>query len=1124
VPHASRVQRAAPSDPKGEVDLPGRLGDLRRPRFVGRSADMTVLHNVMDMVEHNGSAVVTLHGAAGMGKSRLLQELIDHPGCSLDVAAVARCSVQPLGPYNDLMPLLREVLGEVGASDARARLHALGVDSGSPRTADELSGLQFTAFAEVSAGLLSALENRRGLLVVDDVHWASPALLRFVDFLVEEILTTAASERLLVVLASRPLPPEHPGIQLIGRLERSTRVHRLDLAPLEEAHAAEMIRLYAGDPSPAYLGLVRRSSNGNPLQIRAAVDVLKRRGVLTSVAAGDRRLQGRLQLPAVIDDPVAVWLDELPSDMRSLLGLCAVLGDEFTLSDIEALAEHDLAVLGGAGGRASERVAEDQLDAGLAAGVLGTDGDTLWFAHPQYRELIYATMPASRRRQLHGRCARRLRQLTGTAGSGPETAMSVGHHLLRAGGPDARPGDAEVFSAAGDAALAAAAWDDAASFYAEALRRITNVSSAPECLELWVKLGNAHYFNHDAVGATAGLRQAIEAARTVGDEEAWCNAVVPLMRVANTMHAASYQHPADVAPVEEFLRFATQARTRALALEVMAETYIGAGHVEAGDELSAEALRLARQAEDNSTLALCCYARSYADMSALRVRAAVGHGREALRFAGRADDWHVENAIRVRVSFATLGAGALDEADRLAETAVAAATPRHEYSVQALGNAVRCAVALLRGDQRRAEQLAELSAADTRRSGHAAAMYHIAPLLVFGHLQAGRPAEALTELGDWRELPRSMQRTFRNLAAVASGHPEDVDVDERDLHRRVTWMGAGVLVADIAVAVATNAPRLRLERAEQLLADMEAGGLTYTLSYPISLRRLHGDVLVALERFDEAIVSYEGAVVTNRAAGAHPELARSLLGLARAEATRSGGSVDEARRLATEAAHLADQLELGDVARSAAALGRADIDLPHSVASRGGGWTVILIADVVNSTQISQAHGDLAYHRLVSDHQELVGRCIARHDGHQFSEGGDSLFVWFSSTAQAVGAAVAIHDAVLLRDAPGPVLQVKVALAGGEPLFRGGRPFGLVLNRAARLLPFGQAGDILADEAVAASAATLGKRILLEPREVVELRGIGPLRVTALRAGPLLEAAESLPIDDSKDGGGESSS
>jgi class 3 adenylate cyclase len=713
---------------------------------------------------------------------------------------------------------------------------------------------------------------------------------------------------------------------------------------------------------------------------------------------------------------------------------------------------------------------------------------------------------------LHARRARQLGRET-PGQDGLAAALSIGYHLLRAGGPPTDPADTAAFIAAGDAALAAAAWDDAANFYGEALRRLASAGDLRTCLDLRLKLGQAHYFNHDAAAASTRLLEAAETAREIGDEEAWCNAVVPLMRVSNIMHAASYQRPADATPIEQFLANAKEPRTRALALEVMAETYIGAGHIETGDEMSAEALRLAREAGDNSTLALCHFAQSYADMTALRVRASVRHGREAMQYAAQADDWHIENAIRSRVAFATFGTGDLDEADRLAEAAASAAAARHEYSVQALGNAVRCAVALLRGDSRRAEQLADVSAAGTRRSGHASAMYHIAPLLVFGHLQAGRPDAALAELAEWPQLPRSMKRTFRNLAAVAAGRPQDVEIDERDFHRRVTWMGAGVLVGDIAVAIATTAPRERLELAETLLRDMSSGGLIYTLSYPVSLERLRGDVLLALGRVDEALSVYEDASVANRAAGAYPELARSMLGLARAEASRRGGSVAESRRLAGEALRLAEQVELQDVARTAAALGRADVDLPAAVSSRGGAWTVVLVADVVGSTQVSSAFGDLAYHRLVSDHHEIVRRCITRRGGHVFSEGGDSLFVWFSSTREAVAASVAIHDAVTLREAAGPELQVKIVLAGGEPLFSEGRPFGLVLNRAARLLAAGEAGETLVDEAVAASAGALGPGIVLEPRGLRDLSGIGPHRVTALRAAEWFQVSGGDPDD-----------
>jgi len=149
------------------------------------------------------------------------------------------------------------------------------------------------------------------------------------------------------------------------------------------------------------------------------------------------------------------------------------------------------------------------------------------------------------------------------------------------------------------------------------------------------------------------------------------------------------------------------------------------------------------------------------------------------------------------------------------------------------------------------------------------------------------------------------------------------------------------------------------------------------------------------------------------------------------------------------------------------ALARSTIDHPAVVSGRGGNWRVVMITDIVGSTAISSNLGDIAYLHLVLEHHDIVRQCLTEWDGHEFSEAGDSLLAWFESTESAVRAAFAVQDAVALRPSGGARLSIRVGLAGGEPLFHDGRPYGLVLNRAARIAATTRDDDVLVDEAVA---------------------------------------------------------
>jgi class 3 adenylate cyclase len=298
-------------------------------------------------------------------------------------------------------------------------------------------------------------------------------------------------------------------------------------------------------------------------------------------------------------------------------------------------------------------------------------------------------------------------------------------------------------------------------------------------------------------------------------------------------------------------------------------------------------------------------------------------------------------------------------------------------------------------------------------------------------------------------------------------------------------------------AALTSASPDDLAMAQELLEEWSEGGIEFAASFPTSITRLRAEVAVVLGDAERARSLFGEATERCRAAGASLELARVLVGWSGLEAVRSKGSPDLARRLAVEARDLAERLGLPAVGRDAVALARSAIDHPMVVSRRGGDWRVIMITDIVGSTAISSNLGDVAYLNLVLEHHNIVRQCLTAWNGHEFSEAGDSLLAWFDDTESAVRAAFAVQDAVALRRRSGAPLSVRIALSGGDPLFHGGRPYGLVLNRAARIVGTTRAADVLVDEAV---ATDLPPFIRVLSRVERMLSGIGSHTVSRISA------------------------
>jgi class 3 adenylate cyclase len=128
-------------------------------------------------------------------------------------------------------------------------------------------------------------------------------------------------------------------------------------------------------------------------------------------------------------------------------------------------------------------------------------------------------------------------------------------------------------------------------------------------------------------------------------------------------------------------------------------------------------------------------------------------------------------------------------------------------------------------------------------------------------------------------------------------------------------------------------------------------------------------------------------------------------------------------------------------------------------------------------------------------HHELVRSSLHRWDGHEFSESGDGLLAWFETVPPAVEAAVEIQRRTRTAAGRGVTLRLREGLAAGPTLMRAGRPYGLVLNRAARLVDIAGPDEIVVDPTV---ARDLPPRFRIASAGQRELRGIGTETISVL--------------------------
>ncbi len=325
-------------------------------RMVGRERELQQLRRAFaqTLARHELHAV-TIVGAAGLGKSRLLEEFQSELGpedCWLLIGrAHPRSALQPHGVLRDMMLRLMQIgesdapeharerllrfMGPLVGESNEAPMHLLGQLVGldfstSPHVRELLSDealLNQRAY-EAAALLLQRLGATRAVVLVwDDLHWADAGSLDFVQHLLRRhgllpsLCLVLTRETLLERLGGWPVDAPHH--------------ERLDLEPLDaegsRALVDELLQRLADAP-PRLREMITAGAEGNPFYMEELVKMLVDDGVIVAEGQGWRvqsaRLEG-LRVPPTLTGVLQARLDALPANERRALQQAAVVGHVF---------------------------------------------------------------------------------------------------------------------------------------------------------------------------------------------------------------------------------------------------------------------------------------------------------------------------------------------------------------------------------------------------------------------------------------------------------------------------------------------------------------------------------------------------------------------------------------------------------------------------------------------------------------------------------------------------------------------------------------------------------------------------------------------------------------------------
>ena len=434
--HAFAFAEAPPVEAKGKREtIPVRLlGEptgtpgarpTSRTRFVGRDPELVLIRAVSDRaVASRQPHLVSIVGPTGIGKTRTAGEV---------AARFAEAGGRVLWgrslPYEEQTPY--RAMGEIVRSaagifendpveTARVKLAGfIGTILSPEEAADATRNLSLVLglgldtrpderihlFYAVRRVIERLAEGAPLMLVFEDIHWASEALVDLVEYLTARVADVPV---VFLALARAEFLEERPTWG--GGMLAHTAI-RLD--PLADDHAREIVSSLVDEGREEILANVVAAAEGNPL-------------FLEELVASVPSAFGPVELPTTVHAAIAARIDTVPASARAALLNASVIGQSFwrgVLADISGAedVEADLAALEARG--LIVRHPHSQVE-----------GETEYaFRHVTIRDVAYGTLPRAERRRLHAATAELIERTTGAP---DDLAWILSHHWREAGEPD----------------------------------------------------------------------------------------------------------------------------------------------------------------------------------------------------------------------------------------------------------------------------------------------------------------------------------------------------------------------------------------------------------------------------------------------------------------------------------------------------------------------------------------------------------------------------------------------------------------------------------------------------------------------------------------------------------------
>ena len=895
--------------------------------FVGRVNHRAMLTAVTELVTAGQSAIVSVVGEPGIGKSRFVEEALNSARAAHPEVALRRGTCAPYDEVNIWSPLARAAADAIAldpdapadvvrkAAEAHVAEHeddeqarsaaveALVHMLGHPSALDRLDGqgVRDEVVRNIAAELRRHAVHHPVILWIDDVQWADPALLEALRVAAQSL----ADMPLLVITAHRPdrdvvWPP---------LMERALLL-RLPLGPLTRAAARELTeQLFGGPVDDELADVFYARSGGSPLFLTE----------LAGMAASDG---DPMALPGSLRALISARLDALVRPQRAIIDNASVLGVSGHEDSLRRFASE-----------MGQTISRADLSELSAEGFLVLEGSRWRFRSDVVRDVAYQTLTKQSRAQRHAGVATAL----GSLHRVPVDEWA--HHLGRA---------AELVKEMGPIpGVSPAIGVHAVAALAEAARRAVESGA----------------FSHAERQAT----------RALDLDEASAGEHRDLLLTRATAYAESHQFPEAYGDVNIVLEAALagddllhEAKARRL-LGTIAQQRRDLG--DARRELQ-RAVELFRVLGDDNELAETLLARGFAEVFGGSLDDAEELLAEADRIYAARDDRRGGAWVRQHQAWVSFLRGDHPEADRRLVSAAETFDALGDRSGVSWANGL---LAWVRYFQRRfddAEELAESVHTAVRSWGDRWAMNMMQTLLANLRLWSGRidEAEPLAEraLAGFRKLqdPYGTVQALAPLSRirVALGKSAEAERGLEELVSTADSIGDGGLALQAALGVAMHSGDTvrALGLAEQAHERRRASGADEN-----ELLVMRALVLCQAGQADEAMAVIEALSVDDL------PFAMAVRAMARATTGDHAGAIEDARATTTlehpsyfdvavaSLAGLGAAVAEGDGATTSSEAFSAALD--HTAASSGD----VVIQQVARFAQRCLVDGDEADESLV---------------------------------------------------------------------------------------------------------------------------------------------------------------